>query len=61
MAGRVEGKVALITGGGSGIGEATALRMHEEGAKIVVVDINRDKALQVAENINAKARGSATC
>ena len=60
MAGRVEGKVALITGGGSGIGEATALRMHEEGAKIVVVDINRDNALKVAENINAKASGSAT-
>jgi meso-butanediol dehydrogenase / (S,S)-butanediol dehydrogenase / diacetyl reductase len=60
MAGRVEGKVALITGGGSGIGEATAIRLHEEGARIVVVDINRDNALKVAENINARGRGDAT-
>lgn len=59
MTGRVAGKVALITGGGSGIGEATALRLHEEGAKIVVVDINRESALKVAEVINAQG-GSAS-
>jgi len=52
--GRVAGKVALITGGGSGIGEATAQRMHEEGAKVVVVDINHENALKVAEGINSQ-------
>lgn len=37
--GVVKGKVAIITGGGGGIGRATALQMAKEGAKVVVVDI----------------------
>ncbi len=39
MSGIVEGKVALVTGAGSGIGQATALTMSKEGAKVVVADI----------------------
>jgi len=39
--GIVSGKVALVTGSGAGIGRATALKFAEEGAKVVVSDINR--------------------
>ena len=38
MAGLVQGKVALVTGGGSGIGRATALKLAKEGAKVMIAD-----------------------
>jgi NAD(P)-dependent dehydrogenase (short-subunit alcohol dehydrogenase family) len=40
MAGRLEGKVAVITGGGNGIGRATVLRFVAEGARVLVADLN---------------------
>lgn len=40
MSERLEGKVAIVTGAGSGIGAATARRFHEEGAKVVLADVS---------------------
>lgn len=48
-----EGKVALVTGGASGIGAAAALRFAEEGAAVVVADLNAEGAEAIAERIRA--------
>lgn len=51
MAGRLEGKVALVTGGASGIGRATALAMAREGARLVIADMHEDRGQQTAHLI----------
>jgi NAD(P)-dependent dehydrogenase (short-subunit alcohol dehydrogenase family) len=54
----LQGKVTLVAGGGSGIGAATALRLAEDGASVVVGDINADNAEKVVARI-VEAGGSA--
>ena len=49
--GLLEGQRAVVTGGGSGIGRATARRMAEEGASVAVVDIDGDAAGECAKEI----------
>lgn len=48
---RVEGKIALITGGASGIGLSAATLMAKEGAKVVIADFNFEGAKEAAQNI----------
>lgn len=55
---RLKDKVAIVTGSGSGIGEATAKRFAEEGAAVVVADLNEEGANRVAGEIK-KAGGTA--
>ena len=50
----IQGKSALVTGGGSGLGEATARELARLGAKVAVLDVNLDNAQRVAADIGAQ-------
>ena len=54
MAGILDGKVALVTGGGGGIGRATALAMVREGARVAVADFDAAAARDTVAQINAQ-------
>ena len=52
---QIQGQAALVTGGGSGLGEATARELARLGAKVAVLDLNLDNAQRVAHDIGGSA------
>ncbi|ODV91759.1 hypothetical protein CANCADRAFT_75557 [Tortispora caseinolytica NRRL Y-17796] len=52
--GKLDGKVAVVTGGGSGFGLGIVKKFLEEGAKVVVVDLNEEAGTKVAEEFGVK-------
>src|SRR5258706_3661018 len=52
--GRLQGKVAIVTGAGSGFGAGIARRFSEEGAAVYVVDIDEKNGKRVAQELNSK-------
>jgi len=58
MPGLVQGKIALVTGGGSGIGRATALKLAKEGAKVMIADYvpeGGERTVRMIEEAGGKA------
>src|ERR1700720_2209658 len=58
MAGRLAGKIAVITGGGSGIGRACAVRFAMEGAKVCVADLDQTADKDTARRVEAAGQKS---
>lgn len=57
MNGRFAGRVAIVTGGASGIGEATVRRLHGEGATVIVADIRADAIAALTGDLGPRAHG----
>lgn len=55
----LSGKVCIVAGAATGIGQAVALRLAEEGAKVVVADVSLEGAIQTADRANVFAGGDA--
>jgi 3-oxoacyl-[acyl-carrier protein] reductase len=52
---RLDGRVAIVTGGGQSVGEGIALRFAEAGAKVVIFDLNAESAAAVAKTVDGLA------
>lgn len=61
MGKRLEGKIAIITGAGKGIGKATALLFANEDAKVLVVDIDKTAAINTVDTITKTGGVSSAC
>ena len=57
--GRVDGKIALVTGGGSGLGRAISEMLAREGARVAVTDIDETSARETVDGIEAERPGAA--
>ena len=58
---RMAGKVAIVTGGGSGIGRGTALALAKEGASVAIFDVNETSARDVTEEIKGAGGNALFC
>ena len=58
--GRLDGKVAFVTGAASGIGRAGAIRLAAEGASVICADIDGEGAAETASTVNASAAGASS-
>ena len=56
----IDGKVALVTGAGQGIGRGIALRLANDGADVAIVDLNEEKTVAVADEVRALGRKATT-
>ena len=61
MKGKLDGKVARITGAGRGIGRATALKLSSEGARVVINDLDTGPAIEVTAEIQARGGEAVAC
>jgi NAD(P)-dependent dehydrogenase (short-subunit alcohol dehydrogenase family) len=57
--GELEGKVAAVTGGGQGIGRAIARELHGQGARVAVLEIDRENGCEAADELLALSQDSA--
>lgn len=54
MVGRLEGKVAVVTGGGSGFGAGIASKFTQEGAKVIITDLSQENGTKVAQSLGCQ-------
>ena len=52
----IKGHAAIVTGGGSGLGEATTRRLHEGGSAVVIVDLPSSPGQAIAAELGDRAR-----
>ncbi len=52
----ISGNVALVTGAASGLGEASARRLHAHGASLVLADLNEERGREISQELGSKAR-----